>query len=68
MGKKPYFIVFLSIIFIVLYLYFLVISLISLDKTIATKFLTVLLILINGFFIMHTLEYLYYYVRASSKY
>ena len=68
MGKKPYFIVFLSIIFIVLYLYFLVISLISLDKTIATKFLTVLLILINGFFIMHTLEYLYYYVRASSRY
>ncbi len=68
MGKKPYFVVFLSMIFIVLYLYFLVISLISLDKIIATKFLTVLLILINGFFIMHTLEYLYYYLIASSRY
>jgi len=68
MEKRVYFIAFLSLIAIALYLYFLVISLILLDKTIAIKFLTVLLILINGFFIMQTLEYLYYYITASSKY
>ncbi len=68
MNKNPYIIALTSIFVIDLYLYFLITSLVILDKTFILKVLSALLILINGFFIMHSLEYMYYYVSASSKY
>ncbi len=68
MNKRPYLIAFISILAIIFYLYFLTLSLIFFDKTILEKILSGLLILINGFFIMHSIEYIYYYVSASEKY
>ncbi len=68
MNKKPYIIAGITVVFIVLYLYFLITSLVLLDKTVTLKLMSTILILINVFFIMHSLEYMYYYVSASSKY
>ena len=68
MNKKPYIVAGITVIFIILYLYFLIISLIFLDRTVTLKILSIILILINVFFIMHSLEYMHYYVSASSKY
>ncbi|KPV46929.1 hypothetical protein SE19_03305 [Acidiplasma aeolicum] len=68
MKIRPYILAFFSLIAILLYLYFLIYSLILFDKTLIERILSIILILINGFFIMHSLSYLYYYVTASTKY